>query len=87
MTDDLNYSWIRMVPENEASGELKEKYDFLKNRSGWIAHVLKIHSLKPAMIDHVMNFYVTIMFSPKGIRRRLREMIAVVVSQTNACHY
>ena len=34
-----------------------------------------------------MAFYQRIMFAREGLERRQREMLAVVVSRANDCHY
>ena len=45
------------------------------------------HSLNPkSMLDH-RALYDTLMFGPSPLRRYQREMIGVVVSALNECHY
>lgn len=80
-------SWIRMIPEAEASGELKELYDELTAPWGGVDNILKIHSLNPPSLRTHYEFYKTLMRGKSNLSRAQREMIAVVVSVTNRCHY
>ena len=80
-------SWIKVIPEAEASGELKELYEQMNEPWGGVDNVLKIHSLNPASLRTHFEFYKTLMRGPSGLSRSQREMIAVVVSATNRCHY
>jgi len=80
-------SWIRVIPEAEASGELKQLYDEMIEPSGAVDNILKIHSLNPASLRTHYEFYKTLMRGSSGLNRAQREMIAIVVSATNSCHY
>lgn len=80
-------SWIKVIPETEASGELRQLYDEMTEPSGGVDNILKIHSLNPASLRTHFAFYKTLMRGPSGLSRAQREMIAVVVSATNRCHY
>jgi alkylhydroperoxidase family enzyme len=50
-------------------------------------HILRIHSVHPEVMRHHYDLYVELMHRPGPLSRRLREMIAVVVSAANRCHY
>jgi alkylhydroperoxidase family enzyme len=81
-------AWIRMIPENEAQGELADLYEKYKSRKhGLIDHILKIHSLDPPTMESHIQMYRQLMFGPSELSRKEREMIAVVVSVENSCHY
>ena len=77
-----------MIGEDAAEGELAELYDELRSpQTGAVDNVLKIHSLHlQSMRDHA-QIYRTSMHGRGGLRRSEREMIAVVVSAINRCHY
>jgi alkylhydroperoxidase family enzyme len=79
-------AWIRWVPEEEAEGRLAELYDQYGTPHG-MDHILKIHSLNPESLDGHYRYYAHLMRGPSGLSRAEREMIAVVVSQTNDCFY
>jgi uncharacterized peroxidase-related enzyme len=78
--------WIRWIDENAATGRLKELFDRHRTRGG-IDHILKIHSLNPASLEHHYQLYEHLMRGPSGLSLAEREMIAVVVSAANACFY
>ena len=80
-------AWIKVIPEAEASGELKQLYEQMVEPSGAVDNILKIHSLNPASLRTHFEFYKTLMRGPSGLSRAQREMIAVVVSATNRCQY
>jgi alkylhydroperoxidase family enzyme len=86
--DRIRPAWIEVVPEPEADGELATLYDELRSpQTGRVDHVMAIHSLHPqSMRDH-QQLYRTLMYGPGGLTRPEREMIGVVVSAVNRCHY
>lgn len=78
---------IEVIEPLEAEGLLKDIYNDLIKSRGKIASVHKIQSLNPqSIIDH-MALYQTIMFGKSPLKRVVREMMAVVVSASNNCHY
>jgi len=50
-------------------------------------NILRIHGVHSAMMPRHMVLYKQLMFSAGPLTRAQREMIAVVVSNENACHY
>jgi uncharacterized peroxidase-related enzyme len=80
-------AWIRWIDEDEAEGKLAEQYRRLRAPEGGVDHILKIHSLNPPSLEGHYDFYKTLMRGRSGLSRAEREMIAVVVSATNHCHY
>jgi uncharacterized peroxidase-related enzyme len=80
-------SWIREVQEAEAAGEIAALYEELREKRGKVSNILKVHSLRPAALQHHLDLYMGIMFGPGGISRRQRELLAVAVSQANHCAY
>ena len=80
-------AWIKTIKESDAKDELKVKYDELIEPWGCVDNILKIHSLNPESLDMHVKMYKTVMYGKSPIKRRDREMIAVVVSTINHCHY
>ena len=80
-------SWIKVIPPAEASGELAEQYSTMQDADGNVANILTVHSLNPGALRGHYDLYKTVMFGPSELSRAQREMIAVVVSSTNRCHY
>ena len=80
-------AWINTINERDADGSLKDQYAKLKDSRGSVDNILKIHSLNPESLDAHVRLYKTIMYGKSPIRRVNREMIAVLVSSINQCHY
>lgn len=80
-------AWIHVITEEEAEGELAEYYGEIAEPWGGVDNILKIHSLNlPSMRAH-QDMYVTLMRRKSELSRPQREMIAVVASSMNRCHY
>jgi alkylhydroperoxidase family enzyme len=81
-------AWIRVIPEQEADGELKALYDqeFDSEKQG-TDNILAVHSLNPPTLRAHAALYHTVMHAKSPLSRTEREMIAVVVSVINQCHY
>jgi len=79
--------YIQIVDPEEAEGQLQEIYaDLIKSR-GKVADVYKIQSLNPPSLLAHLEIYMKIMFGKSPLRRYQREMMAVIVSNTNQCPY
>ena len=83
----LMMAWIKTIDETKAEGELKNQYDDLVEPWGGVDNILKIHSLNPKSLAAHVQLYKTVMYGKSPLRRPDREMIAVVVSTVNQCHY
>ena len=80
-------AWIRKVDESEATGKLAELYAKYTEPWGGVDNVLAIHSLNPRSMEGHFDLYKVLMRGKSELDRIQREMIAVVVSKTNQCHY
>lgn len=81
-------AWIRVIEPQESEGVLAQHYAKAVRRAGWVWNIVKIMSLKPEQIVHAIEgMYAGMMHGPSGLSRAQREMIAVVVSRINSCHY
>lgn len=80
-------AWIHMIPEDEATGKLKELYEKTAEPSGIVDNILKIHSLNVKSLKTHYDLYAHLMRGRSGLSRAQREMIAVVTSAANRCHY
>ena len=77
-------AWIETVREAAAEGELADLY----RRFGVpVAHVLRAGSLNPPVLRVHYELYRAIMYGPSPLARVQREVIAIVVSLLNECHY
>ena len=80
-------AYIGYVSEEEAPPELKATYDRLRQRAGYVANILRIHGLSPPSLEAHFAYYKAVVLGRSPLSRAQREMIAVVVSSINECHY
>jgi alkylhydroperoxidase family enzyme len=80
-------AWIEVIPEEAAQGDLADQYRQLIEPWGGVDNILKIHSLSPESLRAHVLLYKTLMYGKSPIKRPQREMIAVVASAANRCHY
>jgi len=80
-------AWIKTIDERDADGALKRIYDEQNRQAGAVASILTIHSLAPEVLTAHLAIYHAAMHAAGQLSRAQREMIAVVVSAANGCHY
>jgi uncharacterized peroxidase-related enzyme len=80
-------AWIKTIEREEASTELAEAYETVAGERGTVSNILKVHSISPRTMLAHLGLYKELMFGRSELTRSEREMIAVVVSVTNGCHY
>jgi alkylhydroperoxidase family enzyme len=81
-------AWITTIHEREADGLLRELYEREWDRKhNLVDNILKVHSLHPETLRAHIDLYRTVMYGPSKVSRAEREMIGVVVSSINKCHY
>ncbi|MBA3428275.1 MAG: carboxymuconolactone decarboxylase family protein [Actinobacteria bacterium] len=78
---------LRLVDVHEATGALKAEYDAAIARAGKVFNIVRAMSLRPSVLKRSLELYRAIMFGPSGLTRQERELLAVVVSRANECHY
>ena len=80
-------AFIGIIETDQAEGDLKEVYNQAERRAGRVYNILKIMSRSPRVLKASMELYTATMFDPSELSRAQREMLAVVVSAANHCHY
>ena len=80
-------AWIELVPDDEATGTLKEHYDAAIKRAGRVYEIVRTMSPNPQVLGASMIFYMKLMKGHSGVSRKEREMLAVVTSAANDCYY
>ena len=79
--------WIRTVDVAAARGRWRRLYDEAVARAGKAYGIVRVMSPNPRVLESSMAFYRAVMFAPSPLSRRQREMLAVVTSRANDCHY
>lgn len=80
-------SWITVIDENEAEGELKHVYEEIIGARGKMSNIMRAQSLNPASMRAHIELYVTLMFRRSSLRRPDCELLAAIVSSVNGCQY
>lgn len=83
-------AWIEVIDENDAEGRLARLYRAnMDPEHGVVDNILKIHSLRPDTLDGHLKLYRSALHprAELGMSRREREVVGVVVSAYNECHY
>jgi len=80
-------AWIRTIEDGEVRGELETLYSRIRQRMGGVPNILKVFSLRPAAMRATFDLFQALMYGPGGLTQPQREMIALVVSVINDCHY
>jgi alkylhydroperoxidase family enzyme len=81
-------AWIETIEESEAEGRLAELYaGMLDPEQGRVDNILKAHSLHAAGLEAHFLLYRAVMKETPTLAKAEREMIALVVSRINGCHY
>ena len=84
----MERAWIETVDETAADAELRELYDRVHDpRTGLLDNIMAVHSLHPRGLAAHFELYAAVMRGTAGLPSRDREMIALVVSAANGCHY
>lgn len=71
----------------ETTGVARREYEKALRRAGRIWNIVSIQCQLPEVMRDSMRLYQSIMFGPSPLTRAQREMIAVVTSSHNDCHY
>ena len=81
-------AWIETIDDREWQGELAAlRPEVVDKVHGRVDHILAIHSLDPASLRAHLALYSQAMRGTASLRKVDREMIALVVSVVNECHY
>jgi alkylhydroperoxidase family enzyme len=79
--------FIETIDPSRALGALKREYDAAIARAGRIWNIVRIMSLNPDTLRASMRMYSVTMHGECNLSRAQRELLAVIVSQANECHY
>ena len=71
-------AFIEYVPESEIPSDQR-----LADKD----NILQIHCVHPEVMRLHYDLYLELMHKPGPLTRVQREMVAVVVSELNGCHY
>ena len=78
---------VERIPPDEADGLLARIYDQRIRAAGRLWEIVAVQGQSPESLRDSMRMYGTVMFGDSPLSRAQREMIAIVTSQVNDCHY
>ncbi len=81
-------AWIKMVPVDEASGEVKDLYDKVRTPHGTVDNVMRAHSLRPRTMEGHVELYRSVLHNPANVFPFwFLEVVASYTSMVNDCEY
>jgi uncharacterized peroxidase-related enzyme len=80
-------SWLETPPDEQIPDEVKELWETPLERLGFVPNVLRVFALRPEHLLRWWHYYDELLRGESGLTKAQREMIAVVVSVANRCHY
>lgn len=80
-------SRLRVPEEAELPADIQELFEKNRAKPGFVPNVFRAYSLRPAALRGFIALYDALMAEESGLSKAEREMIAVVVSAQNHCHY
>jgi uncharacterized peroxidase-related enzyme len=78
---------LHVPDEEDVSEDVKALWAKPLERLGFVPNVLRIFALRPKHLLAWWAYYDELLRGESGLSKAQREMIAVVVSATNRCHY
>ena len=78
---------LRVPAENEVSEDVRDIWAPALEKLGFVPNVQRAFALRPSHLLAWTAHYDELMRGESGLSKAQREMIAVVVSATNRCHY
>ena len=80
-------AYIDYISHDDASDELKELYNKYGEPDGTIDNIVRIAGPNPKALEFHLKFYRAVLHGKSPLSRQQRELIAIVVSSINHCHY
>ena len=82
-------AWIEIVPDDQwTDGRLADLYaEVVDPTHGRVDNIMAVHSLNPQAMAAHQAVYGSAMSGTASLRKVERELIALVVSLENHCHY
>lgn len=81
-------AWIETVPDDEWDGPLGDLQPRVVDpTNGKVDHIMAVHSLNPTGLAAHDGLYRSAMSGTATLRKVERELVALVVSLENHCHY
>jgi alkylhydroperoxidase family enzyme len=81
-------AWIKVIDEKNAAEPLAEMYARMVDPTyARVDNIMQIHSLHPEGMQAHWDLYRRVMAGTRTLPKVDRELVALVVSLVNDCHY
>ncbi len=80
-------TWLDVPEDDDVSAEVRALWDEPLEKLGFVPNVLRVMALRPVHLLGWWAYYDELMRGESAVTKVQREMIAVVVSAQNRCHY
>jgi uncharacterized peroxidase-related enzyme len=87
MTDTGEITWLRVPGDEEIPDDVRELWAVPLEKLGFVPNVFRTMALRPSHLVRWEAYFDDLMRGDSGLTKAQREMIAVVVSAHNRCHY
>lgn len=78
---------LSLPAERSLPTGIKDVFMRCREKLGFVPNVLRSYTLRPAKFEHFRGYNNELMLGESGLTKLEREIIAVVVSSANHCHY
>lgn len=81
-------AWIEMIPDEEATGVVKQMYEKVRTPHGTVDNVMRAHSLRPHTMEGHAALYRSVLHDPANtLPLWFLEVVASFTSIINNCAY
>jgi uncharacterized peroxidase-related enzyme len=86
-TETRPLAWVHVPGEDEVPEDVRSLWTRAQEKLGFVPNVLRVWALRPEHLLRWRKYMDEVLKGPSGLSEAQREMIGVVVSTTNRCHY
>jgi uncharacterized peroxidase-related enzyme len=87
MSDNDKVTALSIAPEAPLGERLEAYFAKCEEKLGFVPNVLKAYAFSPVKLQAFADMYNDLMLAESALSKLEREMIGVVVSSANHCHY
>jgi uncharacterized peroxidase-related enzyme len=87
MSDDDKVTALAIAAEAPLGERLEAYFAKCEEKLGFVPNVLKAYAFSPVKLQAFADMYNDLMLADSSLSKLEREMIGVVVSSANHCHY
>ena len=78
---------LKLPDQRRLDPAITALFEKFKEKIGFVPNVFRSYTLRPSRLEHFRKYNNELMLGDSGLTWLEREMIAVVVSSVNHCHY